>query len=1517
MSKVKKYVAIIIGFLIALCIFFPTSSKAAAYTPWTVRSAPHVGSTVYTGYGDLVGSGFMYCLQHPAPLDNGPYEYIVNNYVKITGNTAENTSNRTTTNVQNGTMAYIIANGGGYGNANGKNAMWYYKYDWCTANSKLGNFGLFNSRDCSDKNDLVEDGEEYANNLSTAKKVTDNTNKEKIKKKIFQNGNDSYVEAGPFNYTFPGKIKNLHVVNQNGHNISSDNVKFVTKHKDEKGNIVRTIVDSSKIESGKNFYVAVKIGSGVSKIINIKGTVTQDTIYTAEMWFISNAYKQNLLITKSGTNKTDPLELSFDYDIQLTGNIHIEKEDKDIKDYKLDKVKFIIEQVDTRGMKGKGFIQSGGDKAGDTVQYGKDGTYGARETAKVFETSSDPKTKGGFTVYELDLGYKYYFWEIENGHKGYGIPDKPFEVDLLDGIKEDGTKYPDPFKNERVFVDIAGYVWEDVQCGKANILNHVFNSTASDSKDSKEAIGSNVTVKLMKKGENEAAPTLVDETKTTNGEYIFRNTLIKELPYYYIQFEYDGLIYENVKPWKNLLTLADNSEEAKIKEAIITMAIEDKAIGKDGKTLSDAEKQKLPKTYPTDYLTQEDKEKWYQKVVTEKGSKAAETLATRDNFNQSFARVDGIENNANQVSIKNDAGQQVAIAEYTLEDYEAKLNGLAAEGNTLGNMIADTLNTDIHIENYYDSQSVEQLESATIDGFNLGLYKRAQTDIAVGQDLNDVKVSIKGKTAKYTKGAKNKTSDDLDKEEQQAKSEGITYNREEHEGEFVDDVWNVGLTRFETETYQQPVYRADYTYEAEQGKEDQNLKMFFTYKIALKSQSSIKTEINEIVEYYDPNFDVTANGFEVYLGDSKGNKTENGDLTVEDIENTNTYSGKKRFKIIGNGKIQLDGYNTKYLYIKFPLTRDGMAGVFNTDKGEEILSSSVAEITSYSAYKDGKHYATADIDSVADNVDLEDKKKKRYEDDTDDAADAKLYIAEERKVQGIVFEDQEDIDQLENENIRQGNGAYNDGETKIDNVQVDLIEITGSEEKVAQILGNDNKDSKGEWENKEFKPAETTTASGGSYSFEGITPGTYVVRFTWGLNNGGYKVTEYKATIVDKKEYENAVNNQYFYRDITAETQNRNRATDDTTIRAEIDKGLREHKEGGETKTGNNYATPLETLEAKDMVSNSEKMTFEIEHKGVDIDLFDLVGNKKLQYVVNGMNLGIIRRPVQTMTISKRVTNVTVKYSSGEGIIDADIDEQGKISGQDDNIAYIGTSTNRRQAQLKIELDNEVLGNSGTEVTYEYVVTNDSEIDYTSEAFQKFGTNADQKGEIVTLTPAKIMDYIGKESTYKVCDENTNNGWEIVTSETVGEMVNEDVRNSEATKESKMYMTEKIGTAMKPEETQKLNMIVEKRLTSAENSNMTNQVEIIQVNKPNAYNSGSPIMTKDFKTIQLGNYIPEGINVKPENNEIDDSMAETVIIVPSTGGDRNYIPEIAIGLTALITLAGGVYFIRRIVTKKE
>ena len=103
----------------------------------------------------------------------------------------------------------------------------------------------------------------------------------------------------------------------------------------------------------------------------------------------------------------------------------------------------------------------------------------------------------------------------------------------------------------------------------------------------------------------------------------------------------------------------------------------------------------------------------------------------------------------------------------------------------------------------------------------------------------------------------------------------------------------------------------------------------------------------------------------------------------------------------------------------------------------------------------------------------------------------------------------------------------------------------------------------------------------------------------------------------------------------------------------------------------------------------------------------------------------------------------------------------------------------------------------------------------------------------------------------------------------------------------KLKPIRKVNNEERPAEGGDVKMAVEKVLNSAEDANFTNQAELIVLNKPGG---SKPTSTP-------GNYVPT-----KHQQEVDDSTSQEVIIVPSTGENRDY--TIALVLVVAFVLLG-------------
>ena len=232
-------------------------------------------------------------------------------------------------------------------------------------------------------------------------------------------------------------------------------------------------------------------------------------------------------VTVNGANVT------FEFpNEQKIGNLKIIKVDADDPNYKLENVKFILQKD------GKYIIY---DKTSKKIT----GYTTNKEEATEFITDGN-----GEILIENLISGKYTLIEIENPHYGYELTTK----DVTVGIKNTIT---DIVSNKQKYIKLSGYVWEDfIQDDKVSTKNNLFHDGTSDVNDK---LLNGITVRLK-----DSSGKVIQETKTQkldiyttngndgNGEYRFEDVEKDKLGDYYIEFEYDGLVYTNVSPNINL-----------------------------------------------------------------------------------------------------------------------------------------------------------------------------------------------------------------------------------------------------------------------------------------------------------------------------------------------------------------------------------------------------------------------------------------------------------------------------------------------------------------------------------------------------------------------------------------------------------------------------------------------------------------------------------------------------------------------------------------------------------------------------------------------------------------------------------------------------------------------------------------------------------------------------------------------------------------------------------------------------
>lgn len=668
--------------------------------------------------------------------------------------------------------------------------------------------------------------------------------------------------------------------------------------------------------------------------------------------------------------------------------------------------------------------------------------------------------------------------------------------------------------------------------------------------------------------------------------------------------------------------------------------------------------------------------------------------------------------------------------------------------------------------------------------------------------------------------------------------------------------WNVGV-KFKnsyTGSYKRAIYKADAEYESEDKNKELQVKL--TYKIAIRNESSYLTRANSIVDYFDNRYTLIAVG----TGLDENNNVTN----TFSLPNVQNYNGEyQKFNIDINSVVKAGESN--YIYVQFNLNKDAVIAIMN---GNETLYNK-AEITSYTVFKDNKEntVAAVDGDSVPGNTNIDNIDT--YEDDTDSAPPIQLELTDARAIQGTVFEDNTTV--LEN-GTRQGNGIYDEGENTLKGVEVKMTYI-------GDTAGTNIE-----------KERTTVTGENGDFNFSGYIPGQYTIVYTWGDKT--YTVQDYKGTVYDSNRNQN---DMYWYK--TDVDTRKTDAIDDYNIRLNIDSNMAEITDATiYDEIEKAYKGEESKIKYTKMDSTTPTMEFSVEY---DTNVTDGTEDK-VEFIVKNVDFGIAERAKQQLDMAKRVKSFKITLANGQVLVDATVDEKGNLQGSHDHVTYMGPNNfngNKFNGYIKAEMDSELIEGSTLEIGYEIKFINNSEVDYMTENYYKYGTIGGPK---VTLTPSAVVDYLDKDLAF---DASKNPDWEQLTIDglkdklgveniedaklvTVENYPDKDILNTRT-----ILYTESTAQPIEPGGNSSVELNVSKLVTTSDDLTFDNDAETVRISKP-----GNPPGPKG----RPPEYFPE-------------DPSEEVEITPSTGDDRAYVIPTIVGITSLLILSIGIFVIKKTV----
>ena len=552
---------------------------------------------------------------------------------------------------------------------------------------------------------------------------------------------------------------------------------------------------------------------------------------------------------------------------------------------------------------------------------------------------------------------------------------------------------------------------------------------------------------------------------------------------------------------------------------------------------------------------------------------------------------------------------------------------------------------------------------------NQGFVEREIVDLALRKDVYKATLEINGEVEEYKYDKRN----------------SILY----------EGCWDIkGRNNgYYSNNYTRELYREDYSFKVEDYSQwglfqealglsqDSELKVFVTYKFTIRNSSyGIATAVTEVVDYYDPDF--TPVPERSYIGDKDGNsigsvtlseKSRYSEATMKKMDRYNTIyvTGSSIYSSAGDdiastGCFPLsdpDKNKDIYFYITFEVKKDASRNILlDDDTGKE----NVAEINGYKSYYGIKavapnfgntqamaEFVRGDIAGIPDTDstpgNLREIDTSKFEDDTDKAPNIKITLNRQnvRTIKGTVWEDKR-TEEVNNAMV--GNGKRDDGETGINGVRVQLVELR------EKSNGDGVDGTRYEYIWKEVKTGDTSqtlstviprrgnvtfsdlTSQGigtGEYLFQGLIPGEYIVRFVYGSTDEtvlSEKAVDYKTGEI----ISNPVTQKLGYSGKTTINQKSYNGNDYKSTSYQVESELFNGVGAYRNNTSGSYKYNFEEADGKNQ-SDAKDIMKDMDYSSL-LSIIQSIGNWRLKVAKNPLNLVNI----------DNTREIVEKYSNGD-----------------------------------------------------------------------------------------------------------------------------------------------------------------------------------------------------------------------------------------------------------------------------
>ena len=259
-----------------------------------------------------------------------------------------------------------------------------------------------------------------------------------------------------------------------------------------------------------------------------------------------------------------------------------------------------------------------------------------------------------------------------------------------------------------------------------------------------------------------------------------------------------------------------------------------------------------------------------------------------------------------------------------------------------------------------------------------------------------------------------------------------------------------------------------------------------------------------------------------------------------------------------------------------------------------------------------------------------------------------------------------------------------------------------------------------------------------------------------------------------------------------------------------------------------------------------EKYNYQ-EHESTE---FKSISSEESEYQ---MTFGIVERPRQSLKLTKEINYVKVTLANGTVLVEGDP--------RNENLPYV---VYPKGGSLKVEADDEITQGATLEVKWVINVQNNSEIDYNSDNYYKYGIIDRNKDKVENLTINSIIDYLDEELRTNYTNENAQ--WKMTKAGEMKEnkLIADYVYNTVKNKNN--IFVNNCNMEILPGENSGIEIEASKLLSSKEEMQYTNYAEVLSASNKMGRFYGEEVDNK-WKYMTPGNYDYE----KSETWEGDDN----------------------------------------------